>query len=198
MRFLLATHNRKKQAEMQRILEPLGIEVLTAEMLGISLTDVEETGKTFRENAYLKAHSGCEESGLPCIADDSGLCVDALGGAPGVYSARYSGVHGDDEANIEKLLAALQDIPQAQRTAHFACAVCVCFPDGRILELEGRCNGRIGFEKLGNDGFGYDPVFMVGARSFAQLSADEKDEVSHRGNALRKLCDALPAYLNKE
>ena len=198
MRFLLATHNRKKQAEMQRILEPLGIEVLTADMLGIALTDVEETGKTFRENAYLKAHSGCEESGLPCIADDSGLCVDALGGAPGVYSARYSGVHGDDEANIEKLLAALQGIPQAQRTAHFACAVCVCFPDGRILELEGRCNGRIGFENLGNDGFGYDPVFMVGARSFAQLSADEKDEVSHRGNALRKLCDALPAYLNKE
>ena len=198
MRFLLATHNRKKQAEMQRILEPLGIEVLTADMLGIALTAVEETGKTFRENAYLKAHSGSEESGLPCIADDSGLCVDALGGAPGVYSARYSGVHGDDEANIEKLLAALQDIPQAQRTAHFACAVCVCFPDGRILELEGRCNGRIGFEKLGNDGFGYDPVFMVGARSFAQFSADEKDEVSHRGNALRKLCDALPAYLNKE
>ena len=115
MRFLLATHNRKKQAEMQRILEPLGIEVLTADMLGIALTDVEETGKTFRENAYLKAHSGCEESGLPCIADDSGLCVDALGGAPGVYSARYSGVHGDDEANIEKLLAVLQDIPQSTR-----------------------------------------------------------------------------------
>ncbi len=198
MRFLLATHNLKKQAEMQRILSPLGIEVLTADMAGVALTDVDETGETFRENAFLKADSGCRESGLPCIADDSGLCVDALGGAPGVYSARFSGVHGDDNANIAKLLAALKDVPDEKRTAHFACAVCVCFPDGRKLELEGRCNGKIGYEKQGSDGFGYDPVFMVGARSFAQFTADEKDAVSHRGNALRKLCKALPDYLNKE
>lgn len=198
MRFLLATHNMKKQAEMQRILSPLGIEVLTADMAGVDLTDVDETGETFRENAFLKADSGCRESGLPCIADDSGLCVDALGGAPGVYSARYSGVHGDDDANIAKLLNALKDVPDALRTAHFACAVCVCFPDGRKLELEGRCNGKIGYKKQGSDGFGYDPVFMVGARSFAQFTADEKDAVSHRGNALRKLCKALPDYLNKE
>ena len=198
MRFLLATHNMKKQAEMQRILSPLGIEVLTADMAGVALTDVDETGETFRENAFLKADSGCRESGLPCIADDSGLCVDALGGAPGVYSARFSGVHGDDNANIAKLLEALKDVPDEKRTAHFACAVCVCFPDGRKLELEGRCNGKIGYEKQGSDGFGYDPVFMVGARSFAQFTADEKDAVSHRGNALRKLCKALPDYLNKE
>ena len=198
MRFLLATHNLKKQAEMQRILSPLGIEVLTADMAGVALTDVDETGETFRENAFLKADSGCRESGLPCIADDSGLCVDALGGAPGVYSARFSGVHGDDNANIAKLLAALKDVPDEKRTAHFACAVCVCFPDGRKLELEGRCNGKIGYEKQGSDGFGYDPVFLVGDRSFAQFTADEKDAVSHRGNALRKLCKALPDYLNKE
>lgn len=198
MQFLLATHNRKKQAEMQRILSPLGIEVLTADMAGIDLTDVDETGETFRENAFLKAHSGCIESGLPCIADDSGLCVDALGGAPGVYSARYSGVHGDDDANIAKLLDALKDVPDALRTAHFACAVCVCFPDGRTLELEGRCNGKIGYKKKGSDGFGYDPVFLVGDRSFAQFTAAEKDAVSHRGNALRKLCKALPDYLTKE
>ena len=198
MRFLLATHNMKKQAEMQRILSPLGIEVLTADMAGVALTDVDETGETFRENAFLKADSGCRESGLPCIADDSGLCVDALGGAPGVYSARFSGVHGDDDANIAKLLEALKDVPDEKRTAHFACAVCVCFPDGRKLELEGCCNGKIGYEKQGSDGFGYDPVFMVGARSFAQFTADEKDAVSHRGNALRKLCKALPDYLNKE
>ncbi len=198
MQFLLATHNRKKQAEMQRILSPLGIEVLTADMAGIDLTDVDETGETFRENAFLKAHTGCIESGLPCIADDSGLCVDALGGAPGVYSARYSGVHGDDDANIAKLLDALKDVPEAKRTAYFACAVCVCFPDGRKLELEGRCNGKIGYEKRGNDGFGYDPVFLVGDRSFAQFTAAEKDAVSHRGNALRKLCKALPDYLTKE
>ena len=198
MRCLLATHSLKKQAEMQRILSPLGIEVLTADMAGVALTDVDETGETFRENAFLKADSGCRESGLPCIADDSGLCVDALGGAPGVYSARFSGVHGDDNANIAKLLAALKDVPDEKRTAHFACAVCVCFPDGRKLELEGRCNGKIGYEKQGSDGFGYDPVFLVGDRSFAQFTADEKDAVSHRGNALRKLCKALPDYLNKE
>ena len=198
MRFLLATHNMKKQAEMQRILSPLGIEVLTADMAGVELTDVDETGETFGENACLKALAGCKESGLPCIADDSGLCVDALGGAPGVYSARYSGVHGNDDANIAKLLDALKDVPEDDRTAHFACAVCVCFPDGRRLELEGRCNGKIGYKKLGNGGFGYDPVFMVGDRSFAQFTADEKDAVSHRGNALRKLCTALPEYLNKE
>ena len=200
MRFLLATHNLKKQAEMQRILSPLGIEVLTADLAGVTLTDVEETGVTFRENAYLKAHTGCLESGLPCIADDSGLCVDALGGAPGVYSARYAGEHGNDEANIMKLLDALRDTPDEKRTAAFVCSVCVCFPDGRLLEIEGRCEGKIGYEKCGNNGFGYDPVFLVGGRSFATFTADEKDAVSHRGNALRKLCDALPAYLeqNKE
>ena len=196
MKFILASHNNKKLSEMQRILAPLGIDVVTADMVGRSLTDVEETGKTFRENAYLKAKSGCDETGYPCIADDSGLCVDALGGAPGVYSARFSGVHGNGEANIEKLLLALKGVPSEQRSAHFACAVCVCFPDGRTLEINGRCDGFIGFEKKGSDGFGYDPVFMVGDRSFAQLSAMEKDAVSHRGNALRKLAQELPAYLD--
>ena len=195
MRFLLATHNLKKQAEMQRILAPLGVQVLTAEMADVCLTDVEETGTTFRENAYLKAHTGCLESGLPCIADDSGLCVDVLGGAPGVYSARYAGEHGDDEANIRKLLNALRDTPKEGRTAAFVCAVCVCFPDGRMLEIEGRCEGSIAFEKSGTGGFGYDPVFLVNGRSFATFTAEEKDAVSHRGVALRKLSEALPDYL---
>ena len=198
MDFIIATHNKKKLAEMQRILSPLGVHVLTAEMAGCTLTDVDETGTTFRENALLKAKSGCEETGYPCIADDSGLCVDALDGAPGVYSARYAGEHGNDEANIQKLLAALDGVPVAKRTAHFACAVCVCFPDGRMLEVTGKCEGAIGFEKKGSDGFGYDPVFMVGERSFAELSAGEKDAVSHRGNALRLLAKALPSYLEKE
>ena len=195
MKFIIATHNMKKQAEMQRILSPLGVEVLTAEMAGITLTDVEETGTTFLENAVLKAESGCRESKMPCIADDSGLSVDFLGGEPGVYSARYSGEHGNDEANIQKLLKNLENVPEEKRTARFVCTVCVCFPDGRKFTVDGKCEGRIGFEKHGDGGFGYDPVFMVGEKSFAELSAEEKDEISHRGNALRKLAEVLPDYL---
>lgn len=195
MKFIIATHNMKKRAEMERILSPLGIEVLTAEMAGMTLTDVPETGETFEENAVLKAESGCLESGMPCIADDSGLAVDFLGGAPGVYSARYSGVHGNDEANIQKLLKNLEDVPEEKRTARFVCTVCVCFPDGRKFTVCGKCEGKIGFEKHGNGGFGYDPVFMVGEKSFAELSAQEKDKISHRGNALRKLAKVLPDYL---
>ena len=197
MKCIIATHNRKKQSEMQRILSPLGFDVLTAEQAGVTLTDVEETGATFRENAYLKAKSGCDETGFPCVADDSGLCVDALDGAPGVFSARFSGVHGDDEANIEKLLDLLRDVPEEKRGAHFACAVCVCFPDGKTVEVEGRCNGTIGYHKQGSGGFGYDPVFMVGERSFAELTSEEKDAVSHRGNALRLLKTALETTQNE-
>ena len=195
MKFIIATHNMKKQAEMQRILSPLGVEVLTAEMAGVTLTDVEETGATFEENAVLKAENGCRESGLPCIADDSGLSVDFLGGEPGVYSARYSGTHGDDEANIQKLLKKLEGVPEEKRTARFVSVVCVCFPDGRELTVDGKCEGKIGFEKHGDNGFGYDPVFMVGQKSFAELSAEEKDKISHRGNALRRLVRVLPEYL---
>ena len=195
MKFIIATHNMKKQAEMQRILSPLGVEVLTAEMAGVTLTDVEETGATFEENAVLKAENGCRESGLPCIADDSGLSVDFLGGEPGVYSARYSGTHGDDEANIQKLHKKLEGVPEEKRTARFVSVVCVCFPDGRELTVDGKCEGKIGFEKHGDNGFGYDPVFMVGKKSFAELSADEKDKISHRGNALRRLVRILPEYL---
>ena len=195
MKFIIATHNMKKQAEMQRILSPLGVEVLTAEMAGVTLTDVEETGATYEENAVLKAENGCRESGLPCIADDSGLSVDFLGGEPGVYSARYSGTHGDDEANIQKLLKKLEGVPEEKRTARFVSVVCVCFPDGRELTVDGKCEGKIGFEKHGDNGFGYDPVFMVGKKSFAELSADEKDKISHRGNALRRLVRVLPEYL---
>lgn len=195
MKFIIATHNMKKQSEMQRILSPLGVQVLTAEMAEITLTDVEETGTTFFENAVLKAESGCRESGMPCIADDSGLAVDFLGGEPGVYSARYSGEHGNDEANIQKLLKNLENVPDEKRTARFVCAVCVCFPGGRRFTVDGKCEGKIGFEKHGNNGFGYDPVFLVGEKSFAELSDKEKDKISHRGNALRRLAEVLPDYL---
>ena len=187
MKILIATHNKHKLSEMARILEPMGYEVVTDTDLGFVLTEAEENGSTFLENARIKAESGCKESGIPCIADDSGLCVDALGGEPGVFSARYSGEHGDDKANNEKLLFNLKDVPDEKRTARFMCSICVSFPDGSEITAEGACEGKIGHEYRGNNGFGYDPLFMVGDKSFAELSAEEKDAVSHRGNALKKL-----------
>lgn len=197
MKFIIATHNRKKLEELRRILAPLGISAVTAQEVGLTLTDAEETGETFEENAYIKAKSGCDESGMPCIADDSGLMVDALSGAPGVYSARFSGVHGDDEANIDKLLSLLGDLPDEKRTARFKSAVCCVFPNGDVIRAEGTCEGKIGFERKGDGGFGYDPVFMVGDKSFSQLTAEEKDAVSHRGNALRLFKIEIEKYLNK-
>lgn len=193
MKIIIATHNKHKLQEMGRILSPMGYEVVTDLDLGIELSDVEENGETFLDNARIKAEAGCKESGLPCIADDSGLCVDALNGAPGVYSARYSGVHGDDDGNNRKLLAELSGVPTEKRTAHFACAICVSFPDGSEVTATGKCEGYIGYEKKGTNGFGYDPLFMVGDRSLAQMTAQEKDAISHRGNALKELQKILPA-----
>ena len=193
MKIIIATHNKHKLQEMSRILSPMGYEVVTDLDLGIELSDVEENGETFLDNARIKAEAGCKESGLPCIADDSGLCVDALGGAPGVYSARYSGVHGDDDGNNRKLLSELSGVPAEKRTAHFACAICVSFPDGSEVTATGKCEGYIGYEKKGTNGFGYDPLFMVGDRSLAQMTAEEKDAISHRGNALKELQKILPA-----
>lgn len=193
MKIIIATHNKHKLQEMSRILSPMGYEVVTDRDLGIELTDAEENGETFLDNARIKAESGCRESGLPCIADDSGLCVDALNGAPGVYSARYSGVHGDDDGNNRKLLSELSGVPAEKRTAHFACAICVSFPDGSEVTATGKCEGYIGYEKKGTNGFGYDPLFMVGDRSLAQMTAQEKDAISHRGNALKELQKILPA-----
>ena len=191
MKYIIATHNMKKRNELARILEPLGVEVLTAEQAGVELTDVEETGTTFEENARLKSESGCKETGMPCIGDDSGLVVDALGGAPGVYSARYAGDHGNDPANIALLLENMKDVPDEKRTARFMCNVCCTYPDGSEIVVSGTCEGKIGYEPKGNGGFGYDPVFMVGDKSFAELTAEEKDKISHRGNALKALADAL-------
>lgn len=192
MKIIIATHNKHKLAEMSRILSPMGYEVVTDRDLGIELSDVEENGETFLDNARIKAEAGCKESGLPCIADDSGLCVDALDGAPGVYSARYSGVHGDDDGNNRKLLSELDGVPTEKRTAHFACAICVSFPDGSEVTATGKCEGYIGYEKKGTNGFGYDPLFMVGDRSLAEMTAEEKDAISHRGNALKELQKILP------
>lgn len=200
--YLIATKNMKKREELQRILAPLGIRVRLAEELGLELTDVDETGATFEENALLKAKSGCAESGLPCIADDSGLEVDALGGEPGVYSARYAGEHGNDALNNQTLLKNLFDVPFELRGARFVCAACCVYPDGREYTLRGECEGKIGVAPKGKGGFGYDPIFLpVGLstglpadatrKSMAQLSDEEKDQISHRGKALKLLAQRI-------
>ncbi len=194
--FLIATHNMKKRDELYRILSPLGIDVKTAEQAGVEITDVDETGETFYENAFLKAQSGCRESGMPCVADDSGLAVDYLVGAPGVYSARFAGEHGNDEKNNQKLLKLLRDVPVEERTARFVSVVCCVFPNGDVISARGECEGYIGFEPKGDGGFGYDPLFMVGDKSFAELTADEKDALSHRGNALRIISEKLKDYMS--
>ena len=191
MKILIATHNMKKRAELQRILSPLGIDVVLADEIGCELRDVEETGTTFEENAFIKAQAGCEDSGLPCIGDDSGLCVDALDGAPGVFTARYAGVHGDDEANMDKLLDELKDVPDDKRTARFVSACCCVFPDGRKISVRGECEGEILRERQGNGGFGYDPIFSSNGLSFGEATAEEKDKISHRGNALKLLAEEL-------
>ena len=184
----------KKRAELQRILSPIGITVLTAEETGKTLTDVEETGVTFEENAVLKAEGGCLESGFPCIADDSGLEVDFLNGEPGVYSARYAGEHGNDDKNIEKLLRNLKDVPLEKRTARFVSVACCMFPSGEKLIARGTCEGHIAFKRTGDKGFGYDPVFVpddADGRSMAELSDEEKDAISHRRRALDLLAQKL-------
>lgn len=191
MEFLIATHNAKKREELNRILAPLGVSVCLAMERGILLNEVEETGATFEENAMLKAVNGCLDGMMPCIADDSGLCVDALDGRPGVFSARY---HGEDTPYAEKiayLLEELRDVPEEKRTARFVSAVACVFPDGTKFTVRGVCEGKIGFVPRGENGFGYDPIFYVGDKSFAELTAAEKDAVSHRGNALRALRDKL-------
>lgn len=192
--FLIATHNLKKRDEVYRILSPLGVEVKTADMLGIEITDVEETGETFFENALLKAQSGCAESGLPCVADDSGLAVEYLAGAPGIYSARFAGEHGNDAKNNAKLLKLLSDTDIPERKAKFVSVVCCVFPNGDVISARGECKGYIGFEPKGNGGFGYDPLFVVGDKTFAELTPDEKDALSHRGNALRSFAEKLKDY----
>ena len=196
MRFVLATHNPGKLREMGEILKDFGIEVVSPRDLGLTV-DVEETGTTFAENAMLKAKAICKAANLPAIADDSGLCVDALGGAPGVYSARYGGEGLDDKGRYMLLLSSLRGAPT--RAAHFTCAVACAFPNGDTLTAEGRCDGSIAYAPLGEGGFGYDPVFLLPGtgKTFGQLTQEEKSAVSHRGRALKDFAGKLEAYLKK-
>ena len=195
-KFVLATHNPGKLKEMAEILKKFHVEVVMPADLGLDI-DVEETGATFAENAMLKAKAICAASGLPAIADDSGLCVDALNGAPGVYSARYGGEGLDDIGRYRLLLNNLRGA--TTRAAHFASAIACVFPNGDELTAEGRCNGAIAFAPMGEGGFGYDPVFLVPEmrKTFAQMTAEEKNGISHRGRAMEKFVEKLETYLAK-
>lgn len=207
MDFILATNNMKKLAEMQRILSPLGINVVTAKMLGITLPEVIEDGDTFEANARIKALSACEITGMPAIADDSGICVDFIDGAPGIYSARFANIYDKDGKNVDNeknandednnnlLLEILDGQPMEKRGAYYICAISCIFPDGKEISVRGECHGHIGFERDGNAGFGYDPLFIINGKSFGKYEGEEKDKISHRGNALRALTVELEKIL---
>ena len=188
---VLATRNKGKLVEFRRILD--GLAPGEINLIGVDafpdLVDVEETGSTFEENALLKARYTADATSLPSISDDSGLCVDVLNGQPGIYSARWAGAHGNDQANLEKLLDQLRDVPDEKRTAHFTCVAALALPDGRTHVEEGLFYGRILHAPIGHEGFGYDPIFSPLGMSIssAQMSAQEKDAISHRGKALRSI-----------
>jgi XTP/dITP diphosphohydrolase len=199
-RLVVASSNRGKLVEIGEVLEGLGIELVAQGALGIG--DADETASTFVENALLKARHAARASGLPALGDDSGICVDALDGGPGLYSARYAGRHGDAAANIDKLLDALREVPPQDRTAHFYCVIVVLrhADDPAPLIAEGRWDGSILDAPRGSGGFGYDPVFFdpilgVGA---AELDATIKNRVSHRGQALARLRELLAEAVSRE
>lgn len=195
-KIVIASHNHKKIVEMRRILEQVGLDI---EIVGTDqfpeLADVEETGTTFAANAMLKAHYVSEATGLPAVADDSGLCVDALNGMPGILSARWAGEHGNDHANLELLLKQIAHIPEKRRGAAFVCAVAYCEPGGREFIVEGSMNGGIIDNPRGTNGFGYDPIFVPMGRSItsAEMTSEEKDSISHRGHALKAFAQQLLA-----
>ncbi|MBD0692536.1 RdgB/HAM1 family non-canonical purine NTP pyrophosphatase [Streptomyces sp. CBMA123] len=193
-RLILATRNQHKVAELRAILTEAGLDV---ELVGADaypeIPDVPETGVTFAENALLKAHALARATGLPAVADDSGLCVDVLNGAPGIFSARWSGKHGDDLANLNLLLAQLSDIAEPHRGAHFFCAAALALPDGTERVVEGRLLGTLRTAPAGDGGFGYDPILqpLGESRTCAEMTADEKNAISHRGQAFRALAPVV-------
>ncbi|ARZ69913.1 MULTISPECIES: RdgB/HAM1 family non-canonical purine NTP pyrophosphatase [Streptomyces] len=197
-RLILATRNANKVTELRAILEEAGLDV---ELVGADaypeIPDVKETGVTFAENALLKAHALARATGFPAVADDSGLCVDVLNGAPGIFSARWAGTHGDDKANLDLLLAQLGDIADEHRAAHFACAAALALPDGTERVVEGRLEGTLRHEPSGTGGFGYDPVLqpLGETRTCAELTPAEKNAISHRGKAFRGLVPVVRELL---
>ncbi|MDD5938434.1 MAG: XTP/dITP diphosphatase [Clostridiales bacterium] len=195
MKMVLASRNAHKLVEMREILSRLGVEVVLESDVGVDV-DVEETGETFEENAALKAKAVMAAAGLPAIADDSGLCVTALGGGPGVYSARYGGEGLTDKDRYELVLDGLRG--QLDRSAKFVSCICCAFPNGDVLTARGECPGVITYSPRGEDGFGYDPIFFLPEqkKTFAQMTGAEKNAVSHRGRALAKFKTELENYLN--
>jgi len=196
VKFLLATTNKGKLRELRELLEPLGFELVSPADVGVEL-DVEETGSTFEENARLKARAYCEATGLTVIADDSGLCVDAIGGAPGVYSARFGGEHLNPHEHNIYLLGRLDGI--CERAASFRCCIVCAFPNGDEIVAEGECRGEIAYRSIGEFGFGYDPIFYLPqlGKSMGELTPDEKHAISHRGAALKTFIKNLEEYLKK-
>ena len=196
--FILASRNANKLAELRRILEASSVDVSVTDLSEYpDMPEVAETGATFAENALLKARAVVARTGRPTVADDSGLCVDALNGMPGVLSARWAGRHGDDEANLRLVLAQLADVPEARRGAHFTCAAALVLPSGREHVTEGTVSGRIIDAPRGTNGFGYDPIFVPGSSELttAEMSPEAKDAICHRGRALRALAPVIAALL---
>ena len=216
MRIIAATQNAHKLVEIRTITDQFGFELLSQADAGLKDIDIEETGTTFEENSFIKADAICKMTGEAAIADDSGIAVDYLGGAPGVYSARYAGEHGNDALNRKKLFEALEGVPFEKRTARFVSVVTLVYPDGKKIQARGEVEGHIGFEERGTNGFGYDCMFIPleqggmtdevsgkegaavssaanpeNGRTFAEFSPEEKNAISHRGRALMKLKDLL-------
>ena len=196
MKLVLASQNQKKLRELREILSHLGMEVVLQSELGVQI-DVEETGTTFLENAWLKARAVKKATGLSAIADDSGLVVDALHGAPGIYSARYGGPGLDDIGRYQLLLRQMEG--KENRACRFVCSIACCLEDGTEIDAEGICEGIVGTEPKGEGGFGYDPVFFLPnlGRSMAELTAEEKHAISHRGNALREFAKKMEEHAKR-
>lgn len=190
MKLVIASNNKGKIAEFNKLLSPLGYEAVSQREAGIDI-EVSEDGETFEENAALKARAVYEIARCAVLADDSGLSVDALDGAPGVYSARYGGEGLDDKGRTELLLENMKNVPDEKRTAKFVCVIHFIKENGEEISVRGECKGKIGYKPEGENGFGYDPVFVYGDKTFAQVGSDVKNSVSHRAVALKKLMEKL-------
>lgn len=199
VQLVLATRNAKKLAELDRLLVGAGldVEILGSDAFG-DLPEIEETGSTFAENSLIKARAVSTHTGLIAIADDSGLCVDALDGQPGIYSARWAGQGATDESNLALVLEQIRDIEPARRTAHFACAAALVLPSGEEYVVQGQVNGVLLTQRRGVGGFGYDPIFLPDGCDIttAEMTSEQKDAISHRGQAMRALVPVIQEHVH--